>query len=161
MENFVRQVVGPIFFTLFVFGYIWILLREIRNIVTGFKAIFWPKSIGLITKSEIIHPSIDSGTGYEAAIEYSYVVGDKKYSSSVTYLGTLNRAAKWPANYLAKKYELNKSAVVSYNPKSPSESVLETGASILLLNTATILILFGVIAYYFLYGLIGIFKKLM
>ncbi len=90
------------------------------------ESLRWPSTDGKIIKGEQATKSV----GFEPAyLEYSYQVGDRWFSS-----GKINfsRRWKWSSNEwnaLIGSFPASGSVPVFYNPREPSQAVLEPGGS--------------------------------
>ncbi len=89
----------------------------------------WPATDGRVTKSDVSSSMQRGNVVYAPKITYEYSVRDEKYSSDRIGIGGISPAYRDAAQKKADEYPVGKEVIVHYNPDSPSEAVLEPGAS--------------------------------
>ncbi len=101
----------------------------------------WYQTEGVILSSDIYTESGEHGTMYKANIVYQYQVNGINYTSDDVSTGHLSSSDRNYAQQTVNKYYVGKTVTVFYNPKDPSNAVLEPGATIF----PYIIILFGLL----------------
>jgi Protein of unknown function (DUF3592) len=100
----------------------------------------WSKTTGTITYSKVSDAGIDPSPGkidkssiariHRPVIKYNYHVNNLQYQGNTIYFGDDNaRNVVSYADEVVAKYRPRKQAVVYYNPRQPTLSVLEPGTS--------------------------------
>jgi len=86
----------------------------------------WPSTNGVIIESEArIVPGI---SGLSLTVRYMYRINDIDYENNkISWAG--HSGSDKAARDLEKKYLVNKSVCVYYNPKDPSDAVLENNTN--------------------------------
>jgi hypothetical protein len=91
----------------------------------------WPTTVGTVTHSGVksVRPgAARGGTKYRPDVEYEYSVGGETYiGNRLNFSGAAG--GRGPANEKADAYPEGSRVIVHYNPNSPSDSVLEPGAT--------------------------------
>jgi hypothetical protein len=104
-----------------------LLVIYIGGVLRTFRAYFWDKAEGKITKSEI-RTYQDDGEMYEPQIEYQYEYKGQAYTSSQIGFGSgSSNNIKSSAQYFIDRYCLGWDVTVYINPEKPSKSMLEPG----------------------------------
>ena len=100
----------------------------------------WSKTTGTITYSKVSDAGTDPSPGkinkssiariHRPVIKYNYRVNNLQYESNTIYFGDDNaRNVVSYADEVVAKYRPRQQAVVYYNPRQPTLSVLELGTS--------------------------------
>jgi hypothetical protein len=121
---------GMAFFTLggvMLVAMLWAARRQVA------EASGWPATGGRIVKSSVEHyrkrvGGAQSGTlatFYEPVVEYSYRVADRDYHSTQVSFGGKSAASQAVAEAAAARYPTGNLVLVHYDPKNPSNAVLE------------------------------------
>ena len=121
---------GMAFFTLggvMLVTMLWMARRQVA------EASGWPAIGGRIVKSGVEHyrkrvGGAQSGTlttFYEPVVEYSYRVNDREYHSTQVSFGGKSASSQAIADAAAARYPTGNLVLVHYDPKNPSNSVLE------------------------------------
>jgi len=95
----------------------------------------WPRAEGTVVSAEELQHQRqlpqESGGGtrihYEARIHYEYSVGRVHIGSTVVRLGPTETSNEKQVQATLARYLPGQTVQVAYNPKDPTESVLETG----------------------------------
>jgi len=109
----------------------------VNRLFTSWRTNFWVKAKGTITESKLLNlgkVNVSSGGGivltqrYGASIQYQYQVdGDVFKSNRVGFFEVLKSTSKTSINKVLSRYPVSSLIDVYYNPKEPSEAVLERG----------------------------------
>jgi Protein of unknown function (DUF3592) len=121
---------GMAFFTLggvMLVAMLWMARRQVA------EASGWPAIGGRIVKSGVEHyrkrvGGAQSGTlttFYEPVVEYSYRVNDHEYHSTQVSFGGKSASSQAIAEAAAARYPTGNLVLVHYDPKNPSNAVLE------------------------------------
>jgi hypothetical protein len=88
----------------------------------------WPVTQGTIISSNLQRkPGGEEGDYYHAQITYNFTVEGIVYTSSIVNIGEQGwSTARYYYERLVQKYSVGKTVSVYYNPKNPSQAVLET-----------------------------------
>ena len=128
------------------------IANSISSIQKGSDSENWPSTTGYIISSNIVrHPS-KHGYTYGANITYQYSINDHTYSSNRISYGDYSSSDGEHANQLVTQYYVGRNVTVFYNPKNPSEAILEPGAtffSYMFLLAGILPIVIGIIILYF------------
>lgn len=88
----------------------------------------WPRTDGMITKSEVDSWMKDGKSQYSAVINYSYQVDGQKYSSAkITVSGSVSNSSMSRAKEVVQQYPLGKTLDVFYDPEVPDSAALKPG----------------------------------
>ncbi len=91
----------------------------------------WPTTTGRVTASKLREERrLSNGSSipvYSADITYAYEVDHKEYSSTKIKWVDHNSTSKRHHQEVLKKYPIDQSVTVFFNPKKPSISLLEPG----------------------------------
>ena len=106
---------------------LWMARRQVA------EASGWPATGGRIVKSGVEHyrkrvGGAQSGTlttFYEPVVEYSYRVNDHEYHSTQVCFGGKSASSQAIAEAAAARYPMGNLVLVHYDPKNPSNAVLE------------------------------------
>ncbi|MCY4321888.1 MAG: DUF3592 domain-containing protein [Bdellovibrionaceae bacterium] len=136
------------------------MLFKKTNYISALETKSWPKTIAVITQSEIQGRNTQSIHAYfEIYISYSYQVNRVNYEGNTLFKGGENMSLKQEASarLIVNEFPVGKTVPVYYSPKNPQDSVLKKGLTKhnriqLLLASLTMLIA--------LYLLFAFFKKL-
>jgi hypothetical protein len=109
---------------IFLFG---IVLTDIPTMIMSSG---WPATEGIIVTNRLVGTSVREWTDNlyterYAYIRYQYFVNGSLYSSSA--VNSINPPLSWYPPSYANQYPVGKSVMVYYNPRDPSEAVLEPG----------------------------------
>lgn len=121
---------GVAFFTLgglMVLAMLWAARRQVA------EAAAWPQTAGRIVKSTVEHyrqrvGGAQSGTlvtFYAAVVEYSYRVADRDYHSTQLSFGGKSAGSQDLAEAKAARYPVGSQVMVHYDPRNPSNAVLD------------------------------------
>ncbi len=89
----------------------------------------WPTVEGNIVDSKVGWYSDPDGKMYIAEIKYNYIVNGKSYSTNKISAVQSSSSLKSTAKSLVAKYPTGSTVLVHYDPKSPSNALLEPGIS--------------------------------
>jgi hypothetical protein len=88
----------------------------------------WPKTAGVVTSSDLIKTRGSRGrTNTKARVIYAYTVAGKQYSNDDFQIAEAFRGIAASPRRTVAMYPVGATPSVSYNPKDPSESLLEPG----------------------------------
>lgn len=117
----------------------------------------WIKTNGIITNSDIVtteHYTDPENLGFsirnQLRLRYKYKVNDKGYIGSIISFRAQSNN-KQDLLLKQKKYPINKTVYVYYNPENPNQAVLETGSEIRLPIIFTSITLVFILLSYFLW----------
>jgi hypothetical protein len=118
------------FFQIIAGGALLLLGIVFSDIPTMIMSQGWPATEGKIDKSRIVGTGIRGWDGEvfvetKAYVSYRYIVNGTSYTSSVVN-SIKSPFSLYPRSY-ATRYPAGKDVTVYYNPKDPSEAVLEPG----------------------------------
>ncbi len=85
----------------------------------------WPVVKGTVISSNVIRPSGKS-TKYVAEITYSYIIGNKEYTSKKLKATAARGTSEW-AKAKVEEYPANAFVSVHYNPQKPELGIIEPG----------------------------------
>ncbi|MDY7109627.1 MAG: DUF3592 domain-containing protein [Planctomycetota bacterium] len=96
------------------------------------RAESFPTTTGLVSGAEITsETSTDSdghsSTTYRAEISFRYDVDGRTYASDTYRYGAMGSSDRSYAESVAQRYPVDSEVTVHYNPRDPSDAVLETG----------------------------------
>ena len=83
----------------------------------------WPFTMGIVLTSAVEKRRYRRRDVNNAIVRYSYRVGERTYQNAKVSLGPAARGAE--AKKVAARYPVGAQVMVYYNPKDPSEAVLE------------------------------------
>ena len=90
----------------------------------------WPTAAGIVTQSKISQGHLKSLKAYAPDVEYRYTVLGSEHAGSTL---RFSYVSKWGTEPAARKrispFPVGRQVDIHYNPKDPSESVLEAGLS--------------------------------
>jgi hypothetical protein len=119
VSYFQQVILWMILFSLFMFGII-IYLRIATNAVKN-----WPSVPGKVTTSRVSYKSSSDKTDATPFITYVYDVDGKTYKEGGISPGVLTLSDKMDAEKVVARYPRGSVVTVYYNPKNPSQAVLE------------------------------------
>jgi hypothetical protein len=121
------------------------IYQTIQGFLKGRKSSNWPSIKGIIKHSKCEEYSGENGIIYELSVSYNYNVYGINYEGNrYRYSPSYSIFKKKKIDKLVNQFTINPEVIVYYNPKDPSDSVLD-------INTFPISLLFGC-----LYGLSSI-----
>jgi hypothetical protein len=105
----------------------WTIYRQSR-------AESYPVTTGIVTGAEMSsHTSTDSdghtSTTYRADIRFRYEVDGRTYTSDTYRYGVMSTSDHSHAGSVLERYPVDAEVLVHYNPRDPSDAVLEVGVS--------------------------------
>jgi hypothetical protein len=109
----------------------------LRDVWKAARSKSWPQVAGKVVSAEQLQHQRElpqeAGGGtrlhYEARIHYEYTVGRVHIGSSVVRLGPTESSSEEQAQSTLARYLPGQPIQVSYNPRDPTESLLEPGAN--------------------------------
>jgi hypothetical protein len=112
-----------------------LLVAGLRDVLRAARTRRWPTAPGTIVSAEELQhsrempPEAGGGTRihYDARIHYEYSVGRVHIGSTVVRLGPTESSNEARAQSTLARYLPGQQVPVSYNPKDPTDSVLEPG----------------------------------
>jgi hypothetical protein len=112
-----------------------LLVAGLRDAWKSSRTRKWPRAPGTVVSAEELQHERsvpeESGGGtrihYEARIHYEYSVGRVHIGSTVVRLGPTETSSEKQVQATLARYLPGQTVQVAYNPKDPTESVLETG----------------------------------
>ncbi|MBI5295809.1 MAG: DUF3592 domain-containing protein [Chloroflexi bacterium] len=119
ISYFQQAILWMILFSLFMFGII-IYLRIASNAVKN-----WPSVPGKVTTSRVSYESSTDKTNATPFIAYTYDVDGKTYKEGSISPSILTVSDKINAEKVVARYPRGSVVTVCYNPKNPSQAVLE------------------------------------
>lgn len=125
---------------------VYALLKARRRIVGAGN---WPRVTGTVVTASVSAPkAAGGGEGATATVEvrYRYRVGDTDYEGKRIRFGSPARMAAMAADAIAARYPPGATIDVFYNPKTPSQAVLEPGNSSNVTALVAFLVVFAVIS---------------
>jgi hypothetical protein len=133
----VRLLWGFIHFICAVFAVVGLalLVAGLRDAWRAARSKRWPTAPGTIVSAEELQHRrempAEAGGGtrihYEARVHYEYTVGHVHMGSTVVRLGPTETSNEARAQATLARYLPGQSVQVAYNPRDPTESVLEPG----------------------------------
>ena len=117
-------------------------------LMQSYKARNWIQHKGLVIFSNIEKlTNISSPVSYRNKIRYKYAVDSRNYESSNIYFGWhLWHSFPFAAWTIDEKYHVNDEVIIFYNPKNPSQAVIERNPRfIVFIIFFVILVLLGII----------------
>ncbi|MBN1206136.1 MAG: DUF3592 domain-containing protein [Myxococcaceae bacterium] len=107
----------------------------LRDVWRAARSKAWPTASGTVVSTEELQHQrtvpAEAGGGtrihYEARIHYEYSVGRVHIGSTVVRLGPTESSSESRAQATLARYLPGQSVRVAYNPRDPTESVLEPG----------------------------------
>jgi len=115
-------------------------LKKIQEQLTNKE---WPSVEATIQNVQITKHQDESGKFYNIALEYSYELGEYRYTRESALKNVYEKK-----RHLKQKYAPGLPITAYYNPENPRESVLESGINmamiIILLLIPAILIIVGI-----------------
>ena len=120
------------------------------------EASAWPATGGRIVKSTVENyrkrvGGAQSGTlatFYQPVVEYSYRVGDHEYHSTQLSFGGTQAASQQNAEARAARYPAGNLVLVHYDPKNPSNAVLELKVALGLPFLAVAVVFLGLAVFF-------------
>jgi len=100
-------------------------VRLVYGIVMQTRAATWPTTRGIVDGSDVVEDHSSEGTSYTAAIRYQYRVDGRYYESNRIHYG-FDFHGKRGAKRTLKPFPRGSDVSVYYNPRDPSQAVLET-----------------------------------
>ncbi len=138
-------------FLLFAFYMLWIGVSARSR---SSRSRHWPQVRGKIVashmKSEIKSVAQGSQISYVPVIRYEYHVEGRPYASSRLNFSVVQGISEDWARGIADRYPVGKEVVVYYDPKKPSESVLEHLSISLRLHLAVFVFVVGLLGFIYL-----------
>jgi hypothetical protein len=112
-----------------------LLVAGLRDVWKSSRTRKWPRAPGTVVSTEELQherPMPEEAGGgtrihYEARIHYEYSVGRVHIGSTVLRLGPTETSSEKQVQATLARYLPGQTVQVAYNPKDPTESVLETG----------------------------------
>jgi hypothetical protein len=144
---------GVAFFTLgglMLMAMLWAARRQVA------EASGWPATGGRIVKSSVEHyrkrvGGAQSGTlttFYEPVVEYSYRVADRDYHSTQVSFGGKSASSQAVAEAAAARFPTGNLVLVHYDPKNPSNAVLELKVALAVPLLAVAIVFFGLAIFF-------------
>jgi hypothetical protein len=104
-------------------------VRVAMGSVNGLQSLTWPKTGGIISRSELETTQEKGKTSYAARVAYDFYVNNNLFSGNTVYFGCCG-GAQDEENAILQRYPLTSQVTVSYYPANPALSVLEPGVNI-------------------------------
>jgi hypothetical protein len=120
------------------FGGIWTFVVMIFNVFIGWnvyhsvRSMNYPTAPGVVLASEVeshMGGKNNDTRMYSAQVNYQYRVGDQVYTSDRCRYGEMSSSGSGSARATVAKYPAGAEVEVRYNPRDPSDAVLEGGVS--------------------------------
>ncbi len=90
----------------------------------------WPTTSGQIIYSDVRESRDNEGTtSYYADIEFTYVVGDQRYTADKVSFGEYGSGTRRHAADIVARYPQGMAVTVYYDPTAPETAVLEPGVT--------------------------------
>jgi hypothetical protein len=106
-------------------GSIFIALT-ISSMQAAEEAAGWPATDGIITDSYIAtHPGSEGQTTYSPELKYQYQVDGLSYNGDQLFVTSYWSDYSWAQSY-HDRYPVGATVTVHYDPRNPSEAVIET-----------------------------------
>jgi hypothetical protein len=100
----------------------------ITGAVRQARAESYPSVEGEITRSRITtHHDSEGGTTYGADLEFTYRVGGAAYTSDKYRYGEMSSSDRSLAAGIVRAHPVGSAAAVYYNPRNPSDAILQPG----------------------------------
>jgi hypothetical protein len=132
-----------------------LLVAGLRDAARAARTRRWPRAEGKVVSAEELQrerqlPEESGGgtrTHYEARIHYEYTVGRVHIGSTVVRLGPTETSNEKQVQATLARYLPGQTVQVAYNPKDPTESVLEPGLHALDFTRALVGLILLVLAF--------------
>jgi len=120
----------------------------------GLSSSSWPTTTGVVCSSEIQTYEGSSGKSghrtkvHAAKVTYTYVVGNRKFTSDRVCYGDYGSSGGGRAAQVRQRYPVGATILVHYHPSNPTMAVLETGATwfiLLFVSVGTLFTLCGIV----------------
>jgi hypothetical protein len=106
-------------------GLIFFGLREINQAMASVR---WLPVDGVIVSSDLnVETDSDGNTYYRANVRYAYGLDGQEFTGDRVYIGQTSATDRKPIFDLLLKYEKGVAVVVYYDPRTPTQAVLEPG----------------------------------
>src|SRR5574338_1630492 len=105
------------------------VLYAARLLLTAWATTDWPTVEGQILEAEVAEELDAEGTWmYRPPVRHAYSVAGRQLNGTTIFIGDSGSASwRWPAQRLVTRYVPGKRCQVSYDPRYPSNAVLEPG----------------------------------
>jgi hypothetical protein len=126
-----NNALGVVFLTIFTLFWSGIVLcfdaMMLREVAGQIRSEKFPTIPGEVLRSEVTTSSSRKGTSYKAVIRYRYVVEDHPYESARLRFGQFSSSDRQGAYALVAQYRPGTRVTVHFNPRNPSEALLQPG----------------------------------
>jgi hypothetical protein len=108
---------------------------DVGAYIEGLNSENWPTSEGTITHAELSSWTKEHRgktlTFYKTDFAYEFIVDGQTYTGTRFQASHFLSTSKFDNEELLKKFPPNAKATIYYNPKNPTKSVMQNGASIM------------------------------
>ncbi|QDT88510.1 DUF3592 domain-containing protein [Gimesia algae] len=130
MQKVGRRLIMFLGFIFLLVGYVMAYQKGLPLIEQARASTGWPVTTGEVLESDVkSHRSSNSKSStYSAHVVYRYQIEDKNYEAQTVWFGSdISTSDKSLAENTVKKYPVNQSVTVYYDPQHPVAAVLEPG----------------------------------
>ena len=104
------------------------LYFQLLNFSRAIRSLWWPRTSGTVTVSEIERVTTMHGTHHRANIHYDYAVAGARYQNDTIAFGLFRGMLTWGhADRKVRAYPRGQPVTVFFDPKRPNLSCLEPG----------------------------------
>jgi len=105
---------------------LYLIGRVVLRLVTIFRSLNWPTTVGKVTKSTWKQDGYDETKSFSAVVHASYSVGGQVFEVHLKEATNANTLSKRAAQRQAKRYKRGTEVPIRYNPDTPEEAVLSS-----------------------------------
>ncbi|WP_417380019.1 DUF3592 domain-containing protein [Gimesia sp.] len=130
MQKIGRRLIIFLGFIFLIVGYVMAYLKGLPLLEQARASKDWPVTTGEVLASDVqSHRSSNSNSStYSAHVVYRYQVQDKNYEAKTVWFGSdVSTSDRSLAQNTIKKYPIQQSVTVYYDPQHPETAVLEPG----------------------------------
>ena len=121
--------------TAFCASLLWISFGHLREVEAARN---WPTAPAVVLSSDVAYCRFCSGRRFSLGITYEYFVGEKTYTGRNLRLGTDTFYSQFEADAAQQRFHAGHRLPVYYNPRRPSQAVLDLDAGLLISDWLTV-----------------------